>query len=108
MSAIDALAQVNAANLPNASLSKTGSMASPKALHRAAQQLEATFMAEMLRLAHPKSTASGPFAAGVGEQTWQSFMNQALGQAVAEQGHTGLTTIIEKALATAQEKGSGQ
>jgi len=110
MSAVDALVQVNAASVSNANvsgagLSGTSSTASPKKLHQVAERFEAMFMAEMLRQAHPKSNASGPFAPGVGEQTWQTFMDQALGQAVAAQGHLGLTSVIEKALQTAQQKG---
>lgn len=103
MNALDAVTQINAANQPGAA-----GPANRTKLHKAAQQLEAMFMSEMLRMAHPASTATGPFAAGVGEQTWQTFMDQALGQAVAAQGHTGLTSIIEKALVEAQQKAAKQ
>ena len=50
--------------------------------HRAAQQFQAMFMGEMLRMAHPASKATGVFAAGDGEKVWQGFMDQALGEAV--------------------------
>ena len=76
----------------------------PAKMHHVAQQFEAMFMTEMLRMAHPSSQASGVFAAGVGETTWRGFMDQALGQALAANGHTGLTSVIEKALNQEQQK----
>ncbi len=85
-------------------LAKTASQAK---FHRAAQQFEAMFMGEMLRMAHPDSHATGVFAAGPGEKAWQGFMDQALGQAIATNGHTGLTSVIEKALNAAANPGRG-
>jgi len=58
-------------------------------------------MGEMLRMAHPASKATGVFAAGDGEKVWQGFMDQALGEAVAANGNTGLTSVIERALKAA-------
>ncbi len=71
-------------------------------LHQAAQQFEAMFMGEMLRLARPGSKAAGVFAEGQGEKSWDIFMDQALGQAAAAQGGTGLEPEIEQAMRTAQ------
>jgi Rod binding domain-containing protein len=76
-------------------------------MHHAAQQFEAMFMGEMLRMAHPASKASGVFAPGAGEKAWQGFMDQALGQAFAATGHTGLTSVIEQALNTAAKQAQG-
>ena len=87
---------------------QTANQASQAKLHRAAQQFEAMFLGEMLRMAHPASDATGIFAAGIGEKSWQGFMDQALGQALATGGHTGLTSVIEKALAAAQETGTAK
>ncbi len=77
-------------------------------LHQAAQQFEAMFMGEMLRLARPGSKATGVFTEGQGEKSWQVFMDQALGQAAAAQGGTGLEPEIEQALRTAQGKQAGE
>lgn len=101
MSGVAAPAPVN-----GSPLTQTANPASQAKFHRAAQQFEAMFLGEMLRMAHPASNATGIFATGVGEKSWQGFMDQALGQALAAGGHTGLTSVIEKALATAQEKGT--
>jgi Rod binding domain-containing protein len=75
-------------------------------LHRAAKDFETMFMTEMLHQAGPAPKASGVFASGAGEKSWQVFMDQALGQAAA--GHSGnnLTREIEQALQAAQNNGS--
>jgi hypothetical protein len=67
-------------------------------MHRVAKQFEGMFMTEMLRQAHPKSGATGAFRQGIGEQQMQPFMDQALGDAMAAHGGSGLTKIIERAL----------
>jgi flagellar protein FlgJ len=83
------------------------SNASNAKFHRAAQQFQAMFMGEMLRMARPVSKATGVFAAGDGEKVWQGFMDQALGDAVAANGNTGLTSVIEKALNAAAHQPPG-
>ena len=101
-------------NGPN-SLAAVGAVAASTAahhssnarFHRAAQQFQAMFMGEMLRMAHPASKATGVFAAGDGEKVWQGFMDQALGEAVAANGNTGLTSVIEKALNAAAHQPPG-
>lgn len=70
-------------------------------LKKVAQQFEAMFMTEMIHCARPSNQASGPFAAGKSEETWQMFMDQALGQAASAKGPGGdqsLHKAIEKAL----------
>lgn len=81
--------------------------ASDAKIHKTAKQFEAMFMTEMLRLARPPSHAAGPFAEGQGEKTFQVFMDQALGDAAAAKGGTGLATEIEKAMRAAQGQGNG-
>ena len=83
-----------------------GSLAQPAPsdakLHQAAQQFEAMFLGEMLRLTRPESKASGSFAEGQGEKSWQVFMNQALGQAATANDGSGLEAAIEQAMRKAQ------
>jgi flagellar protein FlgJ len=67
-------------------------------IHRVAKQFEAMFMTEMLHQAHGKSKAVGAFRTGEGESTMQSFMDQALGEAAASHGGTGLARSIERML----------
>jgi Rod binding domain-containing protein len=81
---------------------KLSPLASDAKLHATAKQFEAMFMTEMIRLARPPSHAVGRFAPGHAEKTWQIFMDQALGEAAAAKGGTGLTSEIEKAMRAAQ------
>jgi peptidoglycan hydrolase FlgJ len=76
-------------------------------LHRVAQRFEAMFLGEMIRLSRPKPDAASPFGSGAGEQLWGSFMNEALGKALAAEGGTGLAKQIEAALARAQHAAGG-
>lgn len=67
-------------------------------IHRVAKQFEAMFMTEMLHQAHAKSHAAGVFRTGEGESAMQPFMDQALGDAVASRGGTGIARSIERLL----------
>jgi Rod binding domain-containing protein len=69
-----------------------------------ARQFEAMFMTEMLRQARPQSQARGRFAQGEAEKSWQVFMDQALGEAAAARGGTGLSREIERALGVPDAK----
>lgn len=75
-------------------------------LHAAAKQFDAMFMTEMLHHARPPAHAAGVFAPGVGERSWQVFMDQALGQAAAAGGGSGLVKQIENSLRAAQDHGA--
>ena len=74
----------------------------PRKLEQAARQFEAMFMTEMLRQARPQSKAAGAFAAGDGERSWSTFMDQALGEAAVARQGTGLLREIERAMQAAQ------
>ncbi|MEV8465972.1 rod-binding protein [Fluviibacterium sp. DFM31] len=67
------------------------------ALHKAAQQLEAQFLAEML-----KSTSAGTdesaFGGGSGEEQFQSFLHQAQADRMVAGGGIGLAESIFTAL----------
>lgn len=67
-------------------------------VHQVARQFEAMFMTEMLHQAHSKSHAVGVFRTGEGESTMQPFMDEALGDAVASRGGTGIAKSIERLL----------
>lgn len=74
----------------------------PARVHQVAKQFEAMFMTEMLHQAHSKPHAVGVFRTGEGESTMQPFMDQALGEAVASGGGTGVARAIERELNRAQ------
>ncbi len=75
-------------------------------LKKVAHQFEAMFMSEMIRQARPSAQAVGAFAPGKSEETWRGFMDQALGQAVADSpaGAGGLRSAIEKAVRDADAR----
>ena len=73
------------------------------ALQKAAQQLEATFLAEMLESAG-LGAARGGFGGGAGEAQFASFLVQAQAEAMAEAGGIGLAETLFNALA---ERDSG-
>ena len=74
-----------------------------QALQKAAQQLEATFLAEMLESAG-LGAARGGFGGGAGEAQFASFLVQAQAEAMAEAGGIGLAETLFNALA---ERDSG-
>jgi flagellar protein FlgJ len=74
-------------------------------LHRVARQFEAMFMTEMIHQANPKPPTTGTFRAGIGETSMRPFMDQALGDAVAARGGSGLAKAIERSLTAAARGG---
>ncbi|THH35322.1 chemotaxis protein chel [Aliishimia ponticola] len=67
------------------------------ALKRAAEKLEATFLAEMLKSAGLGQTPSA-FGGGAGEDQFSSFLVQAQAEAMVEAGGIGLAETIFDAL----------
>lgn len=66
-------------------------------LWKVAQDLEATFLAEMLKHAG-LGTMQDDFNGGIGEEQFQSFLRQEQARAMAGQGGIGLTQSIFEAL----------
>lgn len=66
-------------------------------LHSAAIQLEATFLAEMLKSAGLSETSNG-FGGGIGEDQFASFLVQAQAEALADAGGIGLAQSLFEAL----------
>lgn len=71
-----------------------------EALWTVAQDLEATFIAEMLKHSGLGAT-SGPFSGGPGEEQFSSFLTQEHARLFTERGGIGLAENIFRAL-TAQ------
>jgi len=73
--------------------------ASPPPFRKLAQQLEAGFAAEMLRNARPQARADGLTGRGAGGDAFDSFMDEALGAALAARGGLGLGPALTAAIA---------
>ncbi|TNF20233.1 MAG: flagellar biosynthesis protein FlgJ [Rhodobacteraceae bacterium] len=69
----------------------------PDTMRKAAQDLEATFLAEMLKSAG-FGQSSEAFGGGAGEEQFSSFLVQAQADAMVQAGGLGLTEIFFNAL----------
>lgn len=67
------------------------------AMHAAAEQLEATFLAEMLKSAGLGAQSHG-FSGGIGEDQFASFQREALAEAMVKRGGIGLAEVFFNAL----------
>lgn len=94
----------NAALLPSA---MTPEAQKDLALRKAAQDFEASFLAEMLK---PMGAGAGrtTFGGGAGEAQFGSFLVQEQAKAMAQSGGIGLAQSIFAALKAREEAGSGQ
>jgi Rod binding domain-containing protein len=75
---------------------------SEKAMRSAAQELEATFLAEMLKSAGMASPRES-FGGGIGEEQFSSFLLQEESRAMVKAGGIGLAESIFKAMKDATE-----
>lgn len=75
--------------------------ATPKVVRRVARQLESSFAAELLRAARPPAR-EGMFSGGIGARSFDSFMDDALGDAMMNRGGLGLSRQIEQSILGAQ------
>ena len=82
--------------------------AEPEALRKVAQELEASFLAEMLKHAGFGEGRSA-FGGGVGEAQFASFLRAEHARALVERGGIGLSQSLFEALAarTAQSSETG-
>jgi Rod binding domain-containing protein len=71
---------------------------------RVARQLESSFASDMLRAARPQKR-QGLFDGGAGSGAFDSFMDNALGDALTAGGGFGLTSAIERVIV---ESGNGR
>lgn len=71
-------------------------------IHHAAQKLEATFLAEMLKSAGFGKQRDS-FGGGAGEEQFSSFLVQAQSEAMVRAGGVGLTETFVKALMEAEK-----
>ncbi|TMV58031.1 chemotaxis protein chel [Thioclava sp. BHET1] len=79
------------------------SAATTQALHRAADKLEAQFLAEMLRQAG-FDDERGQFGGGIGEAQFTSLLREAQAEAIVKAGGIGLAEHLFRAL---QERANG-
>lgn len=71
------------------------------AIQRAARQLETAFAAELMKSTRAKPQ-DGMFSGGIGAHSFDSFMDEALGEAMSRKGELGLAKQIAKVLSRVQ------
>lgn len=76
---------------------RPGSGAEAEPLRKAAQQLEASFLAEMLKSAGLGKTSES-FGGGAGEDQFASFLRQAQAEEMVKSGGIGLSESLYHAL----------
>lgn len=90
--------------LQSSSLVPAGSRP-PDDLRHAAKELEAAFLAEMLKSAGLGETPSA-FGGGIGEDQFASFLRQEQARAMVDAGGIGLAQQLFESLTKGQEDGS--
>ncbi|MDX5414291.1 MAG: rod-binding protein [Rhodobacterales bacterium] len=81
---------------------RSGTARGPDPLRQAAQQLEAGFLAEMLKAAG-LGKASDSFSGGAGEDQFASFLRQAQAEEMVKSGGIGLAESLYHALKERQD-----
>jgi Rod binding domain-containing protein len=81
--------------------------AHPTPERRVARQLESTFASEMLRAARPQKR-EGMFDGGTGAGAFDSFMDNAMGDAMVQRGGFGLTSTIESLITGRANRGASR
>ncbi|MBQ1202406.1 MAG: rod-binding protein [Loktanella sp.] len=82
---------------PRAMVDIPAALASDTNLRNAAQKLEATFLAEMLKSAG-MGTSKSAFSGGIGEDQFSSFLREAQAGELAKSGGIGLAESFFRAL----------
>ena len=71
-------------------------------LRQVAEDFEATFLSQMLQPMFAGLSTEAPFGGGAGEQTWRSFMVDAMARRVASGGGIGLADHVQRELIAMQ------
>lgn len=73
-----------------------------------AEQFEASFLSQMLKPMFEGIKAEGPFSGGDAEDTWQSFMIDAMAKQTVKAGGIGLADQVVAQMLRMQEQGQAQ
>ena len=71
-----------------------------------AEAFEATFLAQMLKPMFQGLRTDGPFGGGQGEETWRTFMLDAMAKKTVAAGGVGLADTVMAEMLKMQEQGS--
>jgi Rod binding domain-containing protein len=71
-------------------------LAKREGVKKAAQDFEASFLSVMLGQMFAGVSTSEPFGGGAGEETFKSFMTDAMAKQMARSGGIGLAPVVQK------------
>lgn len=87
-------------------LSSPAPTASPTArMRETAESFEASFLAQMLKPMFEGLRTDGMFGGGQGEETWRSFMIEAMAKQTVKAGGVGLADQVVAQMLKMQEQG---
>lgn len=75
-------------------------------MRETADQFEASFLAQMMRPMFEGLKTDGPFGGGQGEETWRSFMLDAMAKQTVKAGGVGLADQVVAQMLRMQEMSS--
>ena len=84
------------------SLPTTGSQ---DRIREAAQDFEASFLSRMLQPMFEGLSTEAPFGGGAGEETWRSFLVDAMARQMARAGGVGLSDVVQREMIAMQSGG---
>jgi flagellar protein FlgJ len=90
-------------------INPTGTAATPSPLASArmretAEAFEASFLAQMMKPMFEGLRTDGPFGGGQGEETWRSFMIEAMAKQTVRSGGVGLADQVVTQMLKMQEQ----
>jgi flagellar protein FlgJ len=74
-------------------------------MRETAEAFEASFLAQMLKPMFEGLRTDGPFGGGEGEETWRSFMIEAMARQTVKAGGIGLADSVVAQMLKMQEQG---
>lgn len=77
-------------------------------MRETAEQFEASFLSQMLKPMFEGIKAEGPFSGGDAEDTWQSFMIDAMAKQTVKAGGIGLADQVVTQMLKMQEEAQSQ
>ena len=75
-------------------------------MRQTAESFEASFLSEMLKPMFAGLSTDGPFGGGDAEQTWRSFMIDAMAKQTVKAGGIGLADTVMAEMMKMQEQGA--
>lgn len=77
---------------------------SPEQMRKTAQEFEASFLSQMFKFMFEGLDTDGPFGGGNAEETWRSFLLDAMAKQTVKAGGVGLADTVMSEMLKMQEQ----